>query len=120
MWRRAYGITRRDMRGGSGTEVDAKHFDEVLGSSEFYVYIPPSGKLKGYEEMRAFLKAEGCLVEYPGHSDLAPNKNYQVVAITQSGNLLSDAALRRAHRWAHQRNFLHSFFQPLTLRKPSP
>ena len=108
------------MRGGSGTEVDATHFDEVLGSSEFYVYVPPSGKLKGYEELRTFLKSEGCLVEYPGHSDLVPNKNYLVVAISQSGNLLSDASLRRAHRWAHQRNFLHSFFQPLTRAKPSP
>ncbi|MBI2911288.1 MAG: hypothetical protein HYY05_04040 [Chloroflexi bacterium] len=120
MWRRAYGFTRRDLRGGSGTDVDAEHYDEVLGSSEFYIYIPPAGKLKGYEELRAFLRSEGCLVEYPGHSDLAPNKNYQVVAITQSGHLLADTALRRAHRWAHQRNFLHSFFQPLSPQNPAP
>lgn len=113
MWRRDYGISRRDLRQGGGRDVDKEHFDEVLGSSEFYIYIPPGGKLKGYDEVRALLEAEGCLVEYPGYSDMVPNKSYSVVALSRGGQVMSDAALRRAHRWAHKRNFLHSFFRPL-------
>lgn len=69
--------------------------------------------MKGYPTLKASLEAEGCQVEYPGYSDLRPNESYSVVAITQNGEIVSDAALRKAHRWAHKRNFLHSFFRPL-------
>ena len=112
MWRQDWGVTRRDLRGGSGKDVEPQHYDEVLGSSEFYIYIPPNVKMKGYQELRAALEAEGCQVEYPGYSSMLPNKSYSVIAITQGGERLSDEALRRAHRWAHKRNFLHSFFKP--------
>lgn len=112
MWRREYGMTRRDMRGGSGREVEPEHYDEVLGASEFYIYLHAGAKMKGYQELKAFLEAEGCQVEYPGYSSLLPNKSYTVIAITRDRQTISDAALRRAHRWAHHHNFLHSFFKP--------
>ena len=43
---------------------------------------------------------------------LAALPGYQAVKITISGLLIPDPVIKRAHRWAHQRNYLHSFFKP--------
>ena len=121
MWWRDYGITRRDLRQGSGTDVEPEHYDEVLGSSEFFIYLTPNKKVKGYDTLKQFLESEGCEVEYPADSSLRPGPRYQVVKITKRGELLSTPSLRRAHKWAHQRNYLHHFFMPLNRSpKPSP
>src|SRR5688572_26232400 len=111
-WRREFQVSRKDLRVGGGRDVGPEHYDEVLGSSEFYIYVPPNGKLKGYKDIRSIMEAEGCQVEYPGYSSMTPNERYSVVAITRGGLLIPDTAILRAHRWAHKRNFLHSFWRP--------
>jgi hypothetical protein len=105
------------MRQGGGTDVEPEHYDEVLGSSEFFIYVSPSGKLKGYDDLKKFLQAQGCDVQFPADSPLLPGPKYQAVMITKSGEILSPESLRRAHKWAHQRNFLHHFFRPLIIPK---
>jgi hypothetical protein len=112
MWRQDFGVTRKNIRVGGGRDVEPEHYDEVLGSSEFCIYIPPNVRMKGYDDLKAFLEGQGCVVEYPGYSEYTPNKSYSVIAITMAGQRMSDAALRKAHRWAHKRNYLHSFFRP--------
>jgi hypothetical protein len=49
MYRHDLNASRRDLRQGSGTDVDAFHIDEVLGSTQFYIYITHNKKAKGYK-----------------------------------------------------------------------
>jgi hypothetical protein len=114
MWGKSKGLSRKDRRGGSGRDVDETHFDEVLGSLEFFVYVAPNTKPKGYETLRTFLESAGCSVVYPAEAPLSPGERYQAVKVTYQGLIVPARALRRIHKWAHQRNFLHSFFRPLT------
>ena len=113
MWQRDPGLTRRQIREGSGTYVEKAHFDEVLGSSEFYVYVTPNKKAKGYEALKKYLEAEGCETGLTTESPVRMDDRYQIVRITHQGQVIPDSPLRRAHRWAHQRNYLHSFFRPV-------
>ena len=107
-------LTRRELRQGSGTDVENEHFDEVLGSSEFYIYVTPNKKAKGYDALKQYVESVGCEAEYPAVPQLVDlGDRYQAVKITKEGELIPSPVLRRAHRWAHQRNFLHSFFKPL-------
>ena len=39
-------------------------------------------------------------------------EGYKAIKISCPDCIISDTALRRAHRWAHQRDFFHSFFKP--------
>ncbi len=119
MWWRGQGITRRDLRQGSGTDVEVEHYDEVLGSSEFYIYVAPNKRPKGYEALKKQLEAEGCDVVFPAESPLLPGKRYQAVKVTCKGEVIPDSSMLRAHRWAHRLNFLHHFFRPL-LHPPKP
>ncbi|MBM3924518.1 MAG: hypothetical protein FJ320_00790 [SAR202 cluster bacterium] len=118
MYRHDLNASRRDLRQGSGADVDAFHIDEVLGSTEFYIYITPNKKAKGYEVLKAALEATGCKVEVGVDPMLQPGERYHAVAITHRDGPIADAGLRRAHKWAHQRNFLHSFFKPMF--RPAP
>ena len=113
MWGQNKGMSRKDRRGGSGRDVDITHFDEVLGSIEFFVYIPPNIRMKGYEVLKNYLNSLNCDIDYPAEAPLNPGERYQAIKITQQGMVVPIPALRRAHKWAHQRNFLHSFFRPL-------
>ena len=119
MWRRQYGLTRRDMRGGSGVDVEEEHYDEVLGSSEFFIYLPPNKETKKYPQLKHAMEALGCDVEFPAFSSLLPGDNYKAIKITKQGQILPDSSLRRSHRWAHKQNLLHSFFKPLN-KPPEP
>ena len=115
-WRRQQGLTRRDIRKGGGVEgrdMGPEHYDEVLGSSEFFVYLTPNKAPKGYPDLKEYLESLGCTVEFPAQSALRPTERHQVVKITFQGLIIPDGGLRRAHRWAHQRNYLHHFFRPL-------
>lgn len=109
-WQR--GVTRRELRQGSGVDVDSEHIAEVLGSSEFYIYVPLNKRAKGLEALKQSLQTVGCAVEFPADSPLLPAEKYRAVKITNKGDEIPDPSLRRAHRWAHQRNLLHSFFKP--------
>ncbi|MQF68736.1 hypothetical protein FIM12_00145 [SAR202 cluster bacterium AD-804-J14_MRT_500m] len=112
-------ISRANLRLGSGIGSGMDHIHEILGCTEFEIYIAPNKRVKGYEALKDFLEAQGCDVIYPAQSHRLPAPRYQACKITNGGNENPETALRRAHRWAHQRNFLHSFFKPrfLFLRK---
>jgi hypothetical protein len=38
-------------------------------------------------------------------------KSYETIRITNRGEEIPTPLLRRAHGWAHQRNFLHMFYK---------
>ena len=109
------GITKAQLRIGSGkgAAVADEHFYEVAGSRDFYVYVTPHSKAKGYKELKVALELDGCTVQVSESAPMLPGKGYKAVKITHGGAIIDDEALKRAHRWAHQRNYLHSFFKPL-------
>ena len=109
-------MTRAQMKKGSGkgVEVAYEHFCEVVGSRDFYIYVAPHSKPKGYDGLKTFLQEQGCQVNVSNEAPMLPAKDFQAVKVTVTGGqLISEPALKRAHRWAHQRNYLHSFFKPL-------
>jgi hypothetical protein len=63
--------------------------------------------------LKSALQAAGCKVEVGIDPMLQPGERYHAVAITRQDGPIADASLRRAHKWAHQRSFLHSFFKPM-------
>ncbi len=113
MWQRQHGLTRRELRQGSGTFVASEHFDEVLGSSEFYIYMTPNKKPKGLDGLKNSLDAEGCETGLTNESPVRMDERYETLRITRQGEVIPDSPLRRAHKWAHKRNYLHSFFRPI-------
>jgi len=109
------GISRSKLREGSGrgTDIADEHFFEVAGSKDFYIYVTPNRKAKGYDDLRDWLKELGYVVSVSDDAPMLPAKGYKAIKVTVAHGVISDDALKRAHRWAHQRNFLHSFFKPL-------
>jgi hypothetical protein len=110
------GMTRAQLKtgAGKGSEVAADHVHEVLGSRDFWIYVTPNSKPKGYDTLKSYLLAQGCNVDVSGTAPMLPAKGYKAIKVTDasSGSILSDDVVTRAHRWAHQRNYLHSFFKP--------
>jgi len=110
------GMTRAQLKigAGKGSEVAADHVHEVLGSRDFWIYVTPNSKPKGYDTLKSYLLAQGCNVDVSDTAPMLPAKGYKAIKVTDanSGSVLSDDVVNRAHRWAHQRNYLHSFFKP--------
>ena len=110
-----FGLTRREIRGGSGAgeTIASEHFQEMVGSSEFYIYRHPSSKIKGYEALKSYLVSQGSGCEVVRVSDAATpvGRGYETIEITNRGDEIPIALLRRAHNWAHQRNLLHMFYK---------
>lgn len=117
MWLQDRGFNREYKRQGSGTDLADEHFDEIVGSTEFCIFVTPNKKSNGLDGLTRFLESDGSSVQYPSHSQQSPGDRYKVIKITKQGTEISRLSLRRAHNWAHRRNFLHSFFRPL-IRKP--
>ena len=111
---RERGFTRRDIRGGSGAgqEVASDHFDELVGSSEFYIYRHPNRKIKGYDGLKTYLESQGCEVIHLAEAPSMVGQGYETIRITMKGQVIPDPLLRRSHGWAHQRNLLHMFYKP--------
>ena len=107
------GMTKAQLKIGSGkgVEVADEHVHEVLGSRDFWVYVTPKSKPKGYEDLK-YLLNEGCKVDVSDTAPMLPAKGYKAIKVTHDGEILTDDVVKRAHRWAHQRNYLHSFFKP--------
>lgn len=110
---RNYGFTRREIRAGSGAgdSVSSEHFDELIGSTEFYVYRNPNRKIKGYETLRLFLESEGCEIIHLLDAPTPVGKGYETIRVTNKGNQIPVPVLKRVHNWAHQRNLLHMFYK---------
>jgi len=107
-------ISRPNLRLGAGVGTGEDHLEELLGATEFEIFITPNKRAKGYLALKDYLESQGCSVLFPAPSQQPPGPRYQVVKITNHGDETPALALRRAHRWAHQRNFLHSFFKPMS------
>ena len=108
-------MTKAQLRIGSGrgAAVADEHFYEMAGSRDFYVYVAPRTKAKGYDALKAAMVAQGYAVSVADEGPMLPAKGYKAVKITTTTtDTIADGALRQAHRWAHQRNYLHSFFKP--------
>lgn len=113
-----YGIGRDRIRQGGGRGNGNDHFDELVGSTEFYVYQTPGRRVKGFDSLKLYAEAEGCELLYTAE---APPElsDHETLRITNPGGPgrnagpIPDAVLKRAHSWAHRNNFLHSFFKPL-------
>jgi hypothetical protein len=110
---RDYGIGRRQLRQGGGRGNGNDHVEELLGSTELYIYQTPNKRMKGYESLKMFVESEGCEIIFT--ADAPPELgNYETMRITHKlGEKIPDVAIKRAHSWAHRQNFLHSFFKPL-------
>ena len=113
-----YGIGRDQLRQGGGRGNGNDHFDELVGSTEFYVYQTPGRRVKGFDSLKLYAEAEGCELLYTAE---APPElsDHETLRITNQGGPgrraepIPDAVLKRAHSWAHRNNFLHSFFKPM-------
>ena len=110
---RGHGIGRRQLRQGGGRGSGNDHVDDLYGCTELYVYQPPNRKVTGYESLKLFIEASGCEIIFT--ADAPPElSSYETMRITQrQGQAIPDAVIKRTHSWAHQRNFLHSFFKPM-------
>ena len=108
-----YGIGRDQIRQGGGRGNGNDHFDELVGSTEFYVYQTPGRRVKGFDNFKLYAEAEGCELLYT--ADAPPElADYETLRIThRRAEPIPDAVLKRAHSWAHRNNFLHSFFKPM-------
>lgn len=108
-----YGYNRRDLRQGGGRGNGNDHIDELIGSTELYIYQTPNRPVNGYEGLRLYIESEGCEVIFT--ADAPPElSDYETMRITHKhGEKIPDAVVKRAHSWAHNRNFLHSFFRPM-------
>ena len=113
-----YGIGRDQLRQGGGRGNGNDHFDELVGSTEFYVYQTPGRRVKGFDSLKLYAEAEGCELLYTAE---APPElsDHETLRITNPGGPgrraepIPDAVLKRVHSWAHRNNFLHSFFKPM-------
>ena len=110
---RDHGFTRRQLRQGGGRGTGEDHVDAMFGSTELTVYLTPNTRPKGYESLKAHLEAQGC--EIVVTADTPPElSRYEAVRITyEKADPIPNPLLKRAHKWAHQRNYLHSFFKPM-------
>ena len=110
---RNYGFTRRDIRGGSGIgeSTASEHFSEMIGSTELYIYRHRNKKIKGYEALRGDLESQGCTVVHLTDAPAPVGHGFETIRITNKGEQIPTPLLRRAHEWAHQRNFLHMFYK---------
>ena len=108
-----HGFTRQQLRQGGGRGTGNDHVDDLYGCTELYVYQTPNKKVTGYESLKMFIESEGCEVIFT--ADAPPELNgYETMRITQrQGDPIPQAVVKRTHSWAHQRNFLHSFFKPM-------
>ena len=108
-------MTKAQLRIGSGkgVRIADEHFFEMVGSRDFYVYVTPRTNAKGYDALKASMESQGYAVSVADEGPMLPAKGYRAVKITTTtSDTIADEALRQAHRWAHQRNYLHSFFKP--------
>ena len=108
-----HGITRRQLRQGGGRGTGDDHVDSLFGITELFIYQTPNSRPKGYETLKIYLEAQGCEILFT--ADAPPElSNYETMRITFKGaQPIPNQVVSRAHRWAHQRNYLHSFFKPM-------
>ena len=77
----SYGIGRDQLRQGGGRGNGNDHFDELVGSVEFYVYQTPGRRVKGFDSLKLYAEGEGCELLYT--ADAPPElADYETLRIT--------------------------------------
>ena len=104
-------VNRKQIRQGGGEGADL-HFHEMVGSYELNIYRHRNSKIRGYESLAQFLQSQGCQAAYLADVPAPVGPGYDTIRVTFGGEALPVEALRRAHNWAHRRNFLHLFRKP--------
>ena len=105
-------VNRKQVREGGGGGADL-HFDEMIGSYELNIYRHRNSKLRGLESLEEYLQSQGCESVYIKDVPAPVGPGYETIRVTfESGQTIPEEALRRAHNWAHRRNFLHMFRKP--------
>ena len=107
---RRYGFTRREIRGGAGGGA-SEHFEDLIGSTEFYIYRNPNSKIKGYEALKLFTESQECEVLYIAAGPTPAGRGFETIRITNKGSQIPIEVLKRAHNWTHRRNLLHLFYK---------
>lgn len=110
---RNFDMNRRQIRQGGGRGTGSDHVEEMFGAIELYIYQTPNSRPKGYQTLKTYLEAQECDVIFT--ADKPPElSRHEAIRIThKKGEPIPTSALKRSHSWAHQRNFLHSFFKPM-------
>ena len=110
---RDHGFTRREIRGGAGVGegIASEHFNELIGSTEFYIYRHPTRKIKGYEALKFYLESQDCEVIHIADAPTPMGQRFETIRITNRGAQIPIPPLKRSHNWAHQRNLLHMFYK---------
>lgn len=106
-------VNRKQVREGGGGGANL-HFDEMVGSYELNIYRHRNSKVKGLDALEQYLQSQGCQTVYIDDVNAPVGPGYDTIRITttERGQSIPDEALRRAHNWAHRRNFLHMFRKP--------
>ena len=111
---RDHGISRRQLRQGSGRGNGDDHVDGLIGCTELYIYQTPNKQPKGFQPLKTYLEAQGCEVIFTAEAPPELAGRYETMRVTcKGGEPIPPPALKRCHAWAHGRNFLHSFFKPM-------
>ena len=92
------------------------HFYDTYECSDNKFIAVGSIEPQFYSELLEKLESVGCIVTYPSKSPEVlrelPSRLYKAINI-ETEKEIDYKALQLAHRWAHKRNLLHSFFIPL-------
>ena len=108
-----HGLSRRQLRQGGGRGTGEDHVDGMFGSTELYIYQTPNTRPKGYDTLKTYLETQGCEVIYTGDAPPELSRHETIRVTYQEAQPIPIPVLKRAHKWAHQRNYLHSFFKPM-------
>jgi hypothetical protein len=100
----------------SGRSNADEHFHELVGSNGLWIYLPPQTPLVGlggYDRLRADVASRGCTIDVALDAPVDLGMEYvQLKIASRLEPLIPDDVLKLAHRWAHNHDFLHSFFKP--------
>ena len=110
------GASTRLLRSSSNRGTGDDHLFELEGASRLTIFFSPNVKLKGFRDLKSALEKAGCQVTYPSFAPAVqrelPGPKFKAINI-EANTSIAPEALRQAHRWAHKRDLLHSFFRPL-------
>src|SRR5262245_44427095 len=97
----------------SGRNNADEHYQELVGSSGFWIYLTPKIKVVGLERLKKQVEESGCTIDFALDAPVNLGPAYQQLKIWPVHvQLIPEDLLKQAHRWAHRHDFLHSFFKP--------
>ena len=110
---RDHGFGRKSLREGGGRGTGDDHVDGLFGSIELSIYQTPNTRPKGFETLKTFVESQDCELVFPHESPPELSRHETLRITNNKDEPIPLAVVKRAHRWAHQRNYLHSFFRPM-------